>query len=123
MLHNKYALRYTVILNCSTYEVIGTFDHHQGLFLRPGVDLFAIIPLSKFHKEYPEAKELFLICTVPKDVNVETAQGEVIQALRRLRRGPGGKENDFELSDPDFVSKLCNRITLGRVVVTTGTIT
>src|SRR5205807_9614202 len=98
---NTDAVGKTVRINGAVYEVIGVFEHDQGLFLGPGVDIFAIIPLSKFHKEYPEAKELFLIFTVPKDVNVETAQGEVIQALRRLRRVPAGKENDFELSSPD----------------------
>src|SRR5207244_726863 len=112
-------LRKSVRRNRSTYEVIRTFEHDQGLFLGPGVDTFAIIPLSKFHKEYPEAKELFLIFTVPKDVNVETAQGEVIQALRRLRRVPAGKENDFELSSPDFLSNLWNQLTGALVILTT----
>src|SRR5205807_2450812 len=85
----------------------------------PGVDIFAIIPLSKFHEEYPEAKELFLSFTVPKDVNVETAQGEVIQALRRLRRVPAGKANDFELSSPDFLSNLWNQLTGALVILST----
>jgi len=44
--------------------------------------------------------------TVPEKVNVETAHGEVIQALRRLRRIPAGKENDFELSSPTS-SAIC----------------
>jgi hypothetical protein len=35
-------------------------------------------------------------------VNVETAQAEVIQAMRRIRKIPADKENDFELSSPIF---------------------
>lgn len=116
---NEDPLGKTVRLNGSTYEVIGVFEHDQGLFLGPGVDIFAIIPLSKFHKEYPEAKELILIFTIPKDVNVEAAQGEVIQAMRRLRRIPAGKENDFELSSPDFLSNLWNQLTGALVILTT----
>src|SRR5438094_875379 len=111
--------RKTVRLNGSTYEVIGVFEHDQGLFLGPGVDIFAIIPLSKFRKEYPEAKELIMIFTIPKDVNIETAQGEVIQAMRRLRRIPAGKDNDFELSSPDFLSNLWNQLTGALVILTT----
>src|SRR4030095_10747976 len=80
---------------------------------------FAIIPLSNFKKQYPEAKELIMLFTVPKDVNVETAQGEVIQAMRRLRRIPAGKENDFELSSPDFLSNLWNQLTGALVILTT----
>src|SRR6266851_5057904 len=103
----------------SVEKVIGVFEHDQGLFVGPGVDIFAVIPLSSFKKEYPEAKELIMAFTVPENVNVETAQGEVIQAMRRLRRIPAGKENDFELSSPDFLSNLWNQLTGALVILTT----
>src|SRR5262249_10889327 len=61
----------TVRINGSNYEVIGVFEHDQGLFIGPGVDAFAIIPLSDFKKKYPEAKELILVFTVPKGMSVE----------------------------------------------------
>src|SRR5260221_883656 len=112
------SLGQTVRLNGSVYEVIGVFTHDQGLFLGPGVDIFAIIPLSNFHKPYPEPKELIMLFTVPKDINVETAQGEVIQAMRRIRKIPADKENDFELSSPDFLSKLWNQLTGALVILT-----
>jgi len=116
---NTDALGQTVRINGSVYEVIGVFEHDQGLFVGPGVDIFAVIPLSSFKKEYPEAKELIMAFTVPENVNVETAHGEVIQALRRLRRIPAGKENDFELSSPDFLSNLWNQLTGALVILTT----
>jgi putative ABC transport system permease protein len=109
----------TVRINNWVYEVIGVFKHDQGLFLGPGVDIFVIIPLSSFKKQYPEAKELIMVFTVPENVNVETAQGEVFQAMRRLRRIPAGKENDFELSSPDFLSNLWNQLTGALVILTT----
>jgi len=116
---NTDALGKTVRINGAVYEVIGVFQHDQGLFLGPGVDIFVIMPLSSFKKQYPEAKELIMIFTVPENVNVDTAQGEVIQALRRLRRVPAGKENDFELSSPDFLSNLWNQLTGALVILTT----
>ena len=108
----------TVRINGAVYEVIGVFTHDQGLFLGPGVDIFAIIPLSNFKKQYPEAKELIMLFTVPKDVNVETAQAEVIQAMRRIRKIPADKENDFELSSPDFLSNLWKQLTGALVILT-----
>jgi putative ABC transport system permease protein len=108
-----------VRINGALYEVVGVFDHDQGLFLGPGVDIFAVIPLSNFKKNYPEAKELIMAFTVPENVNLETAQGEVIQVMRRLRRIPSGKENDFELSSPDFLSNLWNQLTGALVILTT----
>ena len=60
-----------------------------------------------------------MLFTVPKDVNVETAQGEVIQALRRLRRVPPERDDDFEVSSPDFLSNLWNNLTGALVILTT----
>ena len=116
---NTDSLGKTVRINGSTYEVIGVFEHDQGLFLGPGVDIFAVIPLSTFKKQYPEAKELLMVFTVPQNVSVEKAQDEVVQAMRRLRRVPPGKENDFELSSPDFLSNLWNQLTGALVILTT----
>jgi len=116
---NSDAVGKEVRINGAVYEVIGVFEHDQGLFLGPGVDIFAIIPLSNFKKQYPESKELIMAFTVPENVNVESAQGEVIQAMRRLRRVPAGKENDFELSSPDFLSNLWNQLTGALVILTT----
>jgi putative ABC transport system permease protein len=116
---NSDAVGKTVRINGGAYEVIGVFEHDQGLFLGPGVDIFAIIPLSNFKKNYPEAKELIMLFTVPKDVNTDLAQGEVVQAMRRLRRVPPEKGNDFELSSPDFLSNLWNQLTGALVILTT----
>jgi putative ABC transport system permease protein len=111
----------TVRINGELFEVIGVFEHDPGLFVGPGVDAFAVIPLSKFRKAYPEAKELIMAYTVPEHVNVETAQDEVIQAMRRVRHVPADKENDFEISSPDFLSNLWSQLT-GALVILTGVI-
>jgi putative ABC transport system permease protein len=116
---NTDAVGKTVRINGNQYEIVGVFDHDQGLFGGPGVDAFAVIPLSNFHKEYPEAKELILTFTIPPTVNVDKAQDEVIQAMRHLRKVPAGKENDFELSSPDFLSNLWNQLTGALVILTT----
>jgi putative ABC transport system permease protein len=111
----------TIRINGENYEVVGIFEHDPGLFIGPGVDAFAVIPLSNFKKNYPEAKELVMAFTVPENVKVETAQDEVIQAMRRVRHVPVNKENDFELSSPDFLSNLWNQLT-GALVILTGVI-
>ncbi len=111
----------TVRINGQLYEVIGVFEHDPGLFIGPGVDAFAVIPLSNFKKSYPEAKELIMAFTVPPTVSLESAQDEVVQAMRRLRHVPVDKENDFEVSSPDFLSNLWNQLT-GALVILTGVI-
>jgi putative ABC transport system permease protein len=116
---NTDAIGKTVRLNGDLYEVIGVFEHDAGLFIGPSVDAFAVIPLSNFKKVYPEAKELIMAFTVPENVSLQTAQDEVIQAMRRLRHIPASKENDFELSSPDFLSNLWNQLTGALVILTT----
>ena len=115
------AIGKTVRINGELYEVIGVFEHDPGLFVGPGVDAFAVIPLSKFRKAYPEAKELIMAFTVPEHVNMETAQDEVIQAMRRVRHIAADEENDFEISSPDFLSNLWSQLT-GALVILTGVI-
>ncbi|HXZ12951.1 MAG TPA: ABC transporter permease [Candidatus Sulfotelmatobacter sp.] len=108
-----------VRINGWVYEVIGVFEHDEGLFLGPGVDVFAIIPLSNFKKVFTDSKELIMLFTVRKGANVEQTQDEVILAMRRLRRVPPGKENDFELNSPDFLTNLWNQLTGALVILTT----
>jgi putative ABC transport system permease protein len=107
-----------VRLNGKAYEVVGVLQRESGMFGGPGPDQFALIPLSDFHKRYPEAKELILAYSVRPDVSVDAAQDQVIQAMRRLRKVPPDKENDFEVTSPDFVTALWNQLTGALVILT-----
>ncbi len=46
---------------------------------------------------------------------------QVEEAMRRRRHVPHNAENDFEIADPDFLSKLWNQLT-GALVLLTGII-
>jgi putative ABC transport system permease protein len=111
----------TVRLNGRPYEVIGVFDPDPGLFGGPGVDQFAVIPLSNFHKSYPDAKELFIAFTIREGLDIGAAQDEVIEAMRRIRKVPFKADNDFEMTSPDFLSAMWDQLT-GALVLLTGII-
>jgi putative ABC transport system permease protein len=111
----------TVRINGSLYEVIGIFQHDSGLNLGAGVNQFAVIPLSDFHKNYPDSKELAIAFTVQPGSDVDKAKDEVVEALRRRRHVPYGAPDDFDLISPDFLSALWNQLT-GALVVLTGII-
>lgn len=111
----------TVRLNGRPYEVIGVFDKDPGLFGGFGVDQFAAIPLTNFHKNYPEVREVFIATSVREGVDISRARDEIVEAMRRRRRVPHNKENDFEVADPDFLSNLWNQLT-GALVLLTGVI-
>jgi putative ABC transport system permease protein len=111
----------TVRLNGKLYEVIGVFEKDPGLFGGPGVDQFAVIPLSDFRKRYPEVREVFIAFSIRPDANPVQVRNEVIEAMRRLRRVPYHEENDFEIISPDFLTNLWDQLT-GALVILTGVI-
>jgi len=111
----------TVRLNGKPYVVIGVFEQDPGMFGGPGVDQFAIIPLTNFHKNYPDVKELLIAFTIREGVNIDAARDEVIGAMRRIRKVSFKSDNDFEITAPDFLSNMWDQLT-GALVILTGII-
>jgi len=64
LFHRLNPLGKNVLINGGLYEVIGTFAHAEGLFGGPGVDDYAIIPLSNFRKHNPDIRELAIMSTI-----------------------------------------------------------
>lgn len=111
----------TVMLNGSPYEVLGVFAPDPGLLGGPGVDQFAIIPLTTFRKENPDIREVFIAFTAVRGVPLDTAREQVIEAMRRIRRVPSNEPDDFEVFSSDFLTKIWNQLT-GAIVILTGVI-
>jgi len=110
-----------VRLNGRLYEVIGVYEKDPGLFGGFGVDQFACIPLSNFHKNYPEIREVFLIFTVREDADPDTVRNQAVDMMRRHRHVPHNAENDFDVADPNFFTNLWNQLT-GAMALLTGII-
>jgi putative ABC transport system permease protein len=110
-----------VRLNGRLYEVIGVFLKDEGLLSAFGVDIFACIPLSNFHKNYPEIREVFLLFTAREDADLTSVRNQAVDALRRRRHVPHTADNDFDVTDPDFFLSLWNQVT-GALALLTGVI-
>src|ERR1051326_93567 len=110
-----------VRLNGRQYEVIGVFEKDPGLFGGFGVDQFAVIPLSNFHKNSPEIRERFLIFTVREDADLDAVRNSVVEAMRRRRHVPHNAENDFDVADSNFFIGLWDQLT-GAMALLTGVI-
>jgi putative ABC transport system permease protein len=110
-----------VRLNGKPYEVIGVFERDPGLFGGFGVDQFACIPLSNFHKNYPDIRDVWIIFTVRDDADMDATRDLVVELMRRRRHVPHNAENDFDVADPNFFTALWNQLT-GAMVLLTGII-
>jgi len=79
------------------------------------------VPFSDFHKKYPDSKELMIAFTAGTWSTPDRAKDEVEAALRRVRKVPALKADDFDIIAPDFLSNLWNQLT-GALVLLTGII-
>ncbi len=107
-----------VRLDGRLYEVVGVFQPDTGLFSSFGVDQFACIPMSNFRKSFPDLPERFLAVAGKEGYTMDTVRGQVEEAMRRKRHVPYNKEDDFEITDPDFLSNLWNQLTGALVLLT-----
>lgn len=108
-----------IMMNGAPFEVIGVFAHDEGLLGGPGVDQFAMIPLSTFRKHYPGSKEVVIAFTVRRDVDATVALDEATDLLRRSRHVPYSAEDDFDIISSDFLTNLWNQLTGAVVLLTT----
>ena len=105
-------------VNGLPFAVIGIFEPHQGLFGGPGVDQFVVIPYRTFAKMHPEIEEVVIAATVEHPSLLLQAQEEISEVLRKRRRVPSHKPNDFELTTADLLTDLWAQLT-GAVVLLT----
>jgi putative ABC transport system permease protein len=110
-----------VRLNGGLYEVVGVFQQDSGFFGLPSVNQFAVTPLSDFHKNNPDVRELAVAFLVRRDADVERTKDQVREAMRRRRHVPFDAADDFEIISPDFISSLWNQLT-GALAILTGVI-
>ena len=109
-----------VRLDGQLYEVIGVFEKDPGIF-GLGVDQFAVIPLSNYHKNFPGVRDVFLIFTVREDADLASVRDQVVEAMRRHRHVPHNAENDFDVADSNYFLSLWNQLT-GAMALLTGVI-
>jgi putative ABC transport system permease protein len=109
-----------VRLDGQLYEVIGVFEKDPGIF-GVGVDQFAVIPLSNYHKNFPGVRDVFLIFTVREDADLTAVRDQVVEAMRRHRHVPHNAENDFDVADSNYFLSLWNQLT-GAMALLTGVI-
>ena len=117
---NVYPVGQEVRIDLMNLKVIGVYEK-RGSVLGAGQDNFVTIPLSVFKKYYGDKRSGNYTIMAPDKSKISETMDEVIGALRKIRKLPPGKENDFEIVTNDQLVAQFNDITkyfrLGAAVV------
>jgi putative ABC transport system permease protein len=108
-----------VIINGNRFEVIGLLGK-KGSFLGNDQDNMLIIPISTFQKIFTGQIRnrgrggSVTIAVQPLDVaHIETAKDEVTELLRRRRKVPPSRPDDFGIVTADQLMGIFKKITAG----------
>ncbi len=100
-----------VFVDAVEYQVVGVFSKAKGGFFgENSQDTQVIMPLATAHLRYPQSDNYFITLKA-KPGQRNDAVEETRDALRRLRKVPPGKPDDFSLSTPDSILENFNKIT------------
>jgi putative ABC transport system permease protein len=98
-------------LNGERFIVIGTLENKKGMFGDNEVNNEIFIPLETFSKLYPWDSALSLAVSAVSMDQIESARQEVISVLRKARRVPYDKDNDFAIFGQENIREMANNIT------------
>lgn len=98
-------------INGTRYSIIGIMEKRKGGFLGENEeDRNVYIPYESFCKQFPREDWVFLIARAKGGLQSK-AQDEIEELLRRRRKVPWNKENDFSLNTPQALIKQFDSIT------------
>ena len=101
-----------VIIAGRTFTVVGVFEKQKTAFgggKNPN-DSYAYFPISTFHKLHPEVLDYWVSAKFDDQKNKDLVQDEITEMLRRRRKVPNEKEDNFAIFSSDSITKLWNQI-------------
>jgi len=90
-------------------QALGTGDNPQ--------DNIACVPFSVLKKMHPEFKDVILLAKANSTADLPVAVDEVREYMRRVRRLPSEKKDDFEIMTTDTFVQTWNEISNGIFIV------
>jgi len=103
------------------FKVVGTIDRMGTTTFGQSRDNRAVIPISTFEDIFGSYRSVYLTVQAMSLERLDEAKSQVIGILRKLRKIPPGKENDFALwSNESLVESFENtaeKIQLGAILI------
>jgi putative ABC transport system permease protein len=113
------ALGQDVLVEGQVFTVIGVLEKQpQGLGTGQNPnDNIAILPLATMRKLHPEFKDFMLFAKADTTENLPIVVDEIDQYLRRMRKLPSDKDDDFAVMTADTFIDLWKQISGGVFIV------
>ncbi|RME26575.1 MAG: FtsX-like permease family protein [Candidatus Zixiibacteriota bacterium] len=105
------AVGHEVRVNGHKFTVVGVLEKVKVNFGNDQQNRVVAMPLSTFLKLYPWEKELMLLVSATSYKQIQTAKEEMTAALRRYRKVPFDKPDDFAIGTQDNLREIFGRIT------------
>ncbi|MFQ5636591.1 MAG: ABC transporter permease [bacterium] len=100
-------------------EVIGVLEK-RGDILGQNLDINIYVPIGAFYKMFGSRRSLMIRVKVVDALLLDEAKEELRGILRRVRRVPADKEDDFAINQQDVLTNLYKGLTAGLYAVAIG---
>ncbi len=109
-------------VNGYRFRVIGVFEPVETNFDEDERNTMVAMPLSTFEKMYPEDEALTLVVRAESIERIEQAKEEMVSTLRKYRKVPFNKENNFALvtqeSRQEDADEIIGYLYIAMIVIT-----
>jgi putative ABC transport system permease protein len=97
------------------FTVIGVMDKQKSLVGggKNPQDNYAYVPLNTFHKLHPEVLDYWVSVKYDDQKNRSLVEDELRDMLRRRRKVPNNKDDNFAIFSSDSITRLWSQITGG----------
>ncbi|RMG65006.1 MAG: ABC transporter permease, partial [Calditrichaeota bacterium] len=99
-----------VRLGGQKFRVIGVFEKQGSATFGRSRDNLVVIPFTTYQDIFEREPDIHILVQAASPELMERAQDEVIAVLRRLRKVPPGKENDFEIFSNQTLIESFNKV-------------
>jgi putative ABC transport system permease protein len=110
LFHDEDPIGKQIRINNRRFTVIGVREKQESIFDNDENNK-AAIPLSKFMKLYPWDEALTLVVGAKSVDDLPEAKEQIIATLRKVRRVPYDKENDFAVFGQEHIRDMIGNIT------------
>ena len=118
LFRDESALGKEVNIETGLYTVIGVLEKRKEPFVtgRTLADNMVFLPLGTFHNLHPEENEMYIGVKYDDPKNRSLVEEEMREMLRIRRKVNVNAPDNFEISGPESLTKLWNRLTGGLVL-------